>query len=69
MTARQVGARFSELALVVGLAIAYGAAAAGLAGWINPRSVSLYALVGAAISFFAIVAYYAVSDREIRRRY
>jgi hypothetical protein len=61
--------RALELALIIGLAVAYAAAAAGLFGWLSAREVSLWALSGTGFALLATIALFVVSDRDIRRRF
>ena len=54
--------------LVVGLASAYLAAAAGVLGLINARMVSFVAICGASVAFIAGVFYFAGWELRLRRR-
>jgi hypothetical protein len=56
-------------ALSVALAAAYGVAMAGLLGWFDARTVSLATISAGAIALIAAVGYFALSEREIRRRF
>jgi len=67
MTIKRIGAKIFEAALLVGLAVAYGAAAAGLIGWLDARAVSFWTLVGGTMGFLAAVGYFVISDHELRR--
>jgi hypothetical protein len=67
MAFRRILAAILVAFLVSGLAAAYVAAAVGLTGYINARTVSLIAITGASIAFVAAVAYFASCELRLRR--
>lgn len=55
--------------LATALAVAYGVIAAGLLGWLDARAVSLWTICMGAIALMAAAGYFALSTREISRRF
>jgi hypothetical protein len=55
--------------LFAGLAVAYTGAAGGLVRLLDARTVSLVILIGAGVTFIALVLYFGASDLELRRRF
>ena len=67
MSVHRVVAWIFGAGFIACLALAYGAAVAGLIGWLDARAVSLWTISGGAAAFLAAIGYFFALGQYIKR--